>query len=284
MQGQSLNYVISPAMTRIDLSSDPQANPRVRYLFIVLSCFFVANALMAEFLGSKLFSVEATLGIPKADWKILGMSLSFDMTAGVLLWPVVFVMTDIINEYFGGKGIRTLSYLTAGLIAYAFVMTYLAMRTQPSDFWMISEVQGRDGTKAILDNDRAYNSVFGQSIWIIIGSLVAFLIGQLVDVFVFHRLKRLTGEKAIWLRSTGSTIVSQLIDSFVVLFIAFYLSGRFTFKQVLAIAIVNYLYKFVMAVIMTPVIYGVHYGIDKYLGEETARKLTLSAATLKKYE
>ncbi|HJW29806.1 MAG TPA: queuosine precursor transporter, partial [Saprospiraceae bacterium] len=111
---------------------------------------------------------------------------------------------------------------------------------------------------------------------IIIGSLSAFLLGQLIDVFVFQQLRKVTGPKLLWLRATGSTLVSQLIDSFVVLFIAFY--GTFSTPQIIAIGITNYLYKFVVAIVLTPAIYGGHFVIDRYLGRENAEKIAEDAA------
>src|SRR5688572_5737193 len=185
-------------------------------LFIILAGFFIVNALIAEFIGVKIFSLESTLGFNPIEIKLFGNSYSFNLTCGVLLWPVVFVMTDIINEYYGPKGVRFLSWLAIGLIAYGFIMIFGAMKTVPSGFWITSKQE-----IGITDMDKAYNGIFGQGLGIIIASMTAFLIGQLVDVFVFHKIKRVTGEKKIWLRATGSTLVSQLIDSFVVLMIAF---------------------------------------------------------------
>jgi len=242
-----------------------------------MGAFFLCNALIAEFIGVKIFSAEASLGIEPVNWNIFGTSLSFNMTAGVLLWPVVFIMTDLINEYFGMKGVRFFSYLTAGLIAYAFLMVTLAMHTAPADFWKIKQLD--DGT---LDMNIAYNAIFGQGLWIIIGSLVAFLVGQLVDVFVFHALKKRTGEKSIWLRATGSTLVSQLIDSFIVLFIAFYIGKLGTADQwalslVLSVCLVNYIYKGVMAIILTPLLYLAHGIIDRYLGNDLSEEMRTEA-------
>ena len=128
--------------------------------------------------------------------------------------------------------------------------------------------------------DLAFNKIFGQGLWIIVGSLVAFLIGQLVDVLTFHRIKKITGEGKVWLRATGSTLVSQFIDSFVVLIIAFYIGSDWDIVRVLAIGIVNYLYKFLVAIVLTPVIYGAHHLIDGYLGEELASQLKSDAQKL----
>lgn len=254
-------------------------------LFLGLGGFFIANALIAEFIGVKIFSLERTLGTEPLNWRLLGVEgLSFNLTAGVLLWPVVFVMTDIINEYFGRKGVRFLSFMAAGLILYAFLMFFLGIRVPPADFWPSSHIRPEwsDVEKAELlrqvgDYNTAFALVFGQGLWIIAGSLVAFLIGQFVDVYTFHFIKRFTGERLIWLRATGSTVVSQFLDSFVVLFIAFYLGAGWDLRLVLAIGVVNYLYKFAMAVLMTPLLYLAHGIIDRYLGREMAGELKRSA-------
>ena len=190
-------------------------------LFILLGGFFVANALVAEFIGVKIFALEATLGLKDLNWNLFGQQGSLNFTAGVLLWPVVFIMTDVINEYFGIRGVRLLSFLAAGLIAYAFLMIYFAIGLEPAPWWVgINEARGTTDMQA------AFSNVFGQSNWIIVGSLVAFLIGQITDVLIFHRIKVVTGERLIWLRATGSTLVSQFIDSFVVLYVAFVLGPQ----------------------------------------------------------
>lgn len=254
-------------------------------LWMVLSGFFIANALIAEFMGVKLFSLERTLGLEEVRWYIFGRGpLSFTLTAGVLLWPVVFVMTDIINEYYGRRGIRQLSYLTAGLIAYGFLMLFLAIELTPVEFWRTAHIkpdwspEKQAAVRAqVADYNTAYSLVFGQSLWIIVGSLVAFLIAQIIDVTIFHRIKAITGEKKIWLRATGSTLVSQFVDSFVVVFIALYIGQQINFLQVLAVSLLNYFYKGAMAIILTPVIYGAHWAIDWYLGESLAMEMKAAA-------
>jgi queuosine precursor transporter len=246
-------------------------------LFLVLGGFFIANAMIAEFMGVKIFSLEDTLGVKRANINLFGSPFSFHLTAGVLLWPVVFIMTDIINEYYGRRGVRFLSFLTVGLISYAFMMFNAAIGLKPSEYFTIGN--------GIDNADSAYRGIFGQGMWIIIGSLVAFLIGQVLDVLVFHRIKKITGEKNIWLRATGSTLVSQLIDSFVVLFIAFYLGRRiqtgqgdpWSLHQIAVTGTGNYIYKFVMAIVLTPVIYLAHGWIEKYLGHDLASKMKKAA-------
>ncbi len=249
-------------------------------LFLILGAFFLTNALVAEVIGVKIFSLEKTIGIQPVAFSLFGNSFSFNLTAGVLLWPVVFIMTDVINEYYGMRGVRFLSFITAALIGYTFIMFQGAIGLEAADFWKTNyEKQG------VANANDAYRSILGQSSWIIIGSLIAFLVGQVLDVFVFHRIKKITGEKKIWLRATGSTIVSQFVDSFVVLFIAFYIGPRVATGQgqpwslnlVMTICIGNYIYKFLVAVIMTPLIYVVHGWIERYLGAEKAMEMKRAA-------
>jgi uncharacterized integral membrane protein (TIGR00697 family) len=247
-------------------------------LFLVLGSFFIANAIIAEFIGVKIFSLEGTLGFNPANILIGSYQLSFNLTAGVILWPLVFVMTDIINEYFGQRAVKLYSYIAAALISYSFIAIYFAMNAKGADFWNVKSLA--NGT---LDMNLAYNNVFGQGLWIIIGSLAAFLIGQILDVKVFHAVRKITGDKHLWLRATVSTLVSQLIDSFVVLFIAFYIgklntADQWPLSQVMAIATVNYIYKFLVAWLMIPLLYFIHKLIDNYLGKETANKMIHDAA------
>lgn len=242
-------------------------------LFISIAAFFVANALIAECIGGKIFSLEKVFGFSPADITLFGQSgLSFNLTCGVLLWPLEFVITDIVNEYYGPKAVKRISYTAVVLISYAFIMFYAAMRIPPADFWI-----GSRQAEGIPNMQDAFGGIFGQGMWIILGSLTAFLVSQIVDVTVFHQIKKRTGQKWVWLRATGSTFVSQLVDSFIVLFIAFKIGNGWSWKLVLAICVVNYLYKFSMAIILTPVIYLAENRIDKYLGEETAQKMKLAA-------
>ena len=140
-------------------------------LFLILGGFFIANALIAEIIGVKIFSLEQTLGLSPLSLRILGNELSFNLTAGVLLWPVVFIMTDLINEYYGTRGVRFLSWLTAGLIAFAFIIFMGAIRLSPAAFF----VTGKQGS-GVPDMQQAYASVLGQGGFFIIGSLTAFLL------------------------------------------------------------------------------------------------------------
>lgn len=247
---------------------------RVIRLFIGLAAFFCVNAVLAEFIGVKIFALEDSLGIAPLHWNLFGQSGSLNFTAGTLLWPIVFIMTDTVNEYFGKRGVRMISWLAAGLIVYGFVFAYVAIHLAPASWWV--GVMQDDG---VPDYQKAFAAVFGQGLWTICGSLVAFIIGQLIDVRVFHRIRRRTGERHAWLRATGSTAVSQLVDSYVVLYIAFVIGPQqWPTSLFLAVGTLNYAYKMLAAIALIPAIYLLRRWIHDYLGPARAEELMREAA------
>lgn len=207
-------------------------------VYLVLAGIFITNAIVAELIGGKLLSIGP-----------------FVMSIGILPWPIVFLTTDLINEYFGQSGVRRLSFITAGLIAYSFVVLLAAIN-----------IPAADGISPV--SDEQFFAVFGQSMWIIVGSITAFLVSQLIDITVFMFFKNKTGNRKIWLRATGSTVVSQLFDSFIVLGIAFYLPGKINFSTYLSSALTGYTFKLIIAVLLTPLIYLCHHLIKNYLAND----------------
>ncbi|MBK8484102.1 MAG: queuosine precursor transporter [Saprospiraceae bacterium] len=258
-----------------------QHKSKVTRLFIILSVIFITNAIIAEFIGVKIFSLEKTLGFSLLSLNLFGINkLSFQLTAGVLIWPVVFVLTDVINEYFGKKGVLRLSYLAVVMIAYSFIVIFIAIHLVPADFWPTSHIDFLEDpskkqalSQEVANYNSAFSLVFGQGLRIIMASIIAFLIGQILDAFIFYRLKLWTDDKGIWLRATGSTLVSQFFDSYIVLFIAFYFGANWPISQVLAIGTVNYIYKICMAIGLTPIIYLIHFLIRQYLGKDLSDNL-----------
>lgn len=246
-------------------------------LFIFLSAVFLTNALVAEIIGVKIFSGETLLGTTPAQIHLFGdFILDFNLTAGAVIWPFVFITSDIINEYYGKAGVRRISFLTAGFIAYSFIIIYAVTTLPPAQFWL--DVNSKDPAGNAININNAFGMIFRQGLGIIIGSLTAFLIGQILDASVFQYLRKITGSRKIWLRATGSTLISQLVDSFVVLGIAFYVFGNWSLSQVIAVGIINYIYKFTTAIVLTPLLYLAHYFIDNYLGKEHAEELANEAA------
>jgi uncharacterized integral membrane protein (TIGR00697 family) len=229
---------------------------RRQTLFLVLAGVFIGNALLAELIGGKLFQVPT-------PWH------TFTLSCGIVLWPVVFVFTDIINEYFGPDGVRKMSFLAAAIIAYAFFALTLAGAVPAASFSPV--------------DDGSFSRVFFQSRWIIVGSITAFLLAQLIDVTVFWIIRRGTGHRLLWLRATGSTVVSQLIDTFVVGFIGLHLPYRLggqgvDFETYVNSAASGYLFKFAIALATTPALYVVHRIVDGYLGKTEAEKLIEAVA------
>ena len=224
-------------------------NDRRTLLAIILTGMFVTNAVVAELISGKLFTVGP-----------------FTLTCGVLLWPVVFLTTDVVNEYFGRSGVQRLTLTTVALIGYVFVILLTAMQVVAAPFSPV--------------NDAQFSAVFGQGSWIIVGSMTAFAVSQLVDVAVFWILRRWNGGKMIWLRATGSTGVSQLVDTFVVMGIAFWLPGKLTFSEFLSVSVTNYGYKLILAIVLTPLVYAMHAAVHKFLGDAAANEMASEAARL----
>jgi uncharacterized integral membrane protein (TIGR00697 family) len=233
-------------------------------LYILLAAFFLGNAVIAEFIGVKIFSVGHLLGYLK-DPEVHG---KINMSMGVIIWPFVFLTSDVLNEYFGKKGVQRISFITAGFIVYASLIVFISTKLPPAKFWL--ETNSGYSADNSFDINLAYHTIFRQGIGIIIGSVTAFLVSQLVDVYTFHYFRYLTSHRYLWLRATGSTVISQVIDSFLVLYIAFGLLGNWTIGQVVAVGVVQYIYKVGLAIVLTPLIYVAHHYIDKYLGSENA--------------
>jgi len=255
-------------------TASPELSTRAEKMFLILSGFFIANAIIAEFIGVKIFALEDTIGIAPLNWNLFGQTGSLNFTAGVLLWPIVFIMTDVINEYFGRKGVRMISWLAVALIVYAYLFAYATIHLAPASWWI-----GAGKNQGVDNLQTAFAAIFGQGLWTIAGSITAFIIGQLIDVSIFHAIRNRTGEKHIWLRATGSTLVSQFIDSFVVLYIAFVLGPqKWSIPLFLAVGTVNYVYKFIAAVVLTPLIYAARRGLDAYLGRDLSEALKERAA------
>jgi queuosine precursor transporter len=213
-------------------------------VYLTIAAFFISNAVLAELIGGKLifmpFEIPG-LGRPVAS-------------VGVVPWPIVLIATDIMNEYFGRDGVKRITLLTAAMIAYCFLVLFIAVRIPAASFSPV--------------NDIAFETVFGQSLWIIIGSLVAFVLSQLIDVTVFWLVREKTGGRMLWLRTTGSTVASQLIDSLVIISIAFLLPGKISVSEFWNVSMTNYSYKLLIAIGLTPIIYLVHGIIDRYLGAD----------------
>tara|TARA_B110000046_G_C12858562_1_gene340817 strand:- start:36 stop:728 length:693 start_codon:yes stop_codon:yes gene_type:complete len=221
---------------------------RKHWLFVFLAGLFITNAVTAELISNKLIEIPISFNFFNGE---VG---PFVTIVGILPWPIVFLLTDLLNEFYGYKAVRRLSWITAILIAYCFIIVGIAMEIPAVD------IEGSN-----LSDDASFNKVFGQAQMVIVGSICAFLVSQLLDAFLFTWIKSKTGDRLIWLRSTGSTLVSQLIDSYIVLYIGFVLPGALSFSDFMTIAPTNYILKIIIAILLTPFIYLGHYVIRRYV-------------------
>jgi uncharacterized integral membrane protein (TIGR00697 family) len=202
-------------------------NSKKQIIFTIFAGIFITSAIVAELISAK--------SVPTPFSPII---------AGIIPWPIVFLLTDVMNEYFGKKTVKRLSYITAGLIAFCFLLVFIAVE-MPTD------------ANSYL-SDSEFRKAFGGSLPIMIGSITAFLVSQLLDVQLFGVFNKLTNGRMIWLRSTGSTVISQLIDGFIVLFIGFWLPGVYSFQEILVFWISGYSVKLIIAVLLTPFVYLMH--------------------------
>lgn len=221
------------------------------WLFIILAGLFITNAVTAELISNKLIEIPLAFSIGDTTFG------PYTTIVGILPWPIVFLLTDLLNEFYGKKAVQKLSWITSVLIGYCFIIVGISLN--------IPAVEIPNSTLA---DNKSYSLVFGQAQMVIIGSILAFLFSQLLDAFVFEKIKNKTRNKFVWLRSTGSTVLSQLIDSYIVLYIGFVLPGALTFEQFMIIAPTNYILKLLIAITLTPLIYVGHFLIRRYLTEK----------------
>jgi hypothetical protein len=254
--------------------SDPAKRlvAREQVLAYVLCALFVGFFVAAEVLGGKLFRFTL-LGLGPDDLG-LGEGTEFAATAGILAFPLTFVMTDIVNEYFGRPIVKLFTWIAIAVNLLLQPVIRAAIAAPAISF-----------TPGISDSDmqRGFEIALGQTTSIVFASLCAFAIAQWLDVQVFTWLRRNTGGKYLWLRAQGSTVVSQMIDTLAVVYLAFVVIPMLTGGQPWSIAnafsvsLTNYVYKFLIAVGVTPVLYLVHAAVDRYLGKEAAEALVHQA-------
>ena len=196
--------------------------------YLVLSGIFIASLVTCNLIANKFVSVD------------LGFKV-FIVSAGILPYPLTFLVTDLISELYGQKKANLVVF--SGFVASVFVLLFL---------WLGSQFSAISGS--IVD-DITYDSVFQNAWRLIAASMVAYLFAQFVDVRIFHFWKRLTKGKHLWLRNNGSTIASQLIDTSLVVCILFV--GVWESDQIYSAILDGWLFKMLMAFIDTPIIYGV---------------------------
>lgn len=246
MADQSANAVQGAAT-----ASMPHALTVQQQVYLWLTSLSVTALLVANVVGVKLFRVEL-------EW--LGLTIPVEHTIGMIAFPITFLLTDLLNEYYGKKAARRTVYISFVMGAAAFAFYEFARQ--------VPILEGIPGTAT----QESFDNIFGAATLMYVSSLAAFLLGSLLDIFLFSIFKRWTGGKMVWLRATGSTVVSQLFDSIAVTFFFFFVAQAMTGGETASLdfivrtALTGYVLKFVIAVLMTPAIYLGRWVLSRYFG------------------
>jgi uncharacterized integral membrane protein (TIGR00697 family) len=206
-------------------------------LYLGLSATFLTSLLVADMTAGKFFSVGG-----------------LDVSVGVIPFPITFLLTDVVNEYYGSRGARFLTAVGALMLVFAFAIIVVARVLPVSPHSPISQ--------------DAFDAVFGLSFRFFAASLFAYLVGQLADIQAFRLTKRLTRNRHLWLRATGSTAISQIVDTTVVNVTA--LVGILPAAEIVEVTAFNYGYKMIAAVLLTPLLYVAHGIVTRRLGVDPA--------------
>jgi queuosine precursor transporter len=212
-------------------------------LFVVLAGLFCTALVVADLISVKLF--EFRLG-----------PLVSPMTVGIIAFPVTFVLTDILNEFYGKKAARFVTWLGLCMALFTFATLSVASAMEWAPLTRAPDYRGTV--------EASFNNVFGGSQRILLASMVAYVISQITDIAVFHLFKRVTHNRLLWLRATGSTAASQCIDTLVFQFVAW--AGVLPGAVILDIVVKSYAVKLLVAVGLTPVIYAAHALVERLLG------------------
>ena len=210
-------------------------------IFLVI---FITMIVLTNIIGVKLFEIY-----------------SITLTSGIITYPLTFLMTDIVCEVFGKKKASLMVLLGFFASILSLIFINLAVILPGSEVWVNNSL----GYNSIEDMQNAYESVFTLPGFLITASMLAYLVAQLIDVSIFHYLKKLTSEKKLWLRNNISTIFSQLVDTIIVNSIFLYFGLNLDWDVILKIIIASYIFKISIAIFDTPFVYiGVHF-TKKYI-------------------
>ena len=196
--------------------------------YIILAGIFIASLVTCNLIANKFVTVD------------LGFRV-FIVSAGILPYPLTFLVTDLISELYGQRKANLIVF--SGFIASMFVLLFL---------WLGGQF---NAIPSSIVGDDTYNMVFQNAWRIIAASMVAYLFAQFIDVKIFHFWKKLTDGKHLWLRNNGSTVASQLVDTTLVICILFV--GVWEPNQIFSAIVDGWLFKMLMALIDTPIIYGI---------------------------
>ena len=221
---------------------------RSHKVYAWMAAIFVICLVIADLTGAMLFSFR----LPFLKEPVL-------LSAGIIPFPVTFILTDLLNEFYGKEGARFVTWIGFGMCFLTFLLLSIGslLPVDPGTFIP---------RPVFMTIATQYTGMF-------IASITAYLIGQMLDIQVFHIFRSITKHKFIWLRATGSTVISQLFDSIIVTVIAFW--GQMQASDMFRLAMGNYTWKFIIAVGITPLLYLGHILLKKLMPRQEALLETL---------
>jgi queuosine precursor transporter len=212
-------------------------------LFVALAATFCTCLVVGDLIGGKLVSGDV-------------FGFRFTTTVGMLPFPVTFLLTDLLNEFYGKRAARFVTFVGFFMAVLTFAVVLLAAEVP------IAELTRAPNWEGV--TDASFRNVFVGSLRMLAASLVAYLTAQLVDISVFAALRKLSEGRMLWLRATGSTAVSQAIDTIAITVVAW--AGLLSTPEMLRIMVSAYILKLGIAVGLTPLVYGLHTLIERRLG------------------
>ncbi|MGM0439861.1 MAG: queuosine precursor transporter [Chlamydiota bacterium] len=212
---------------------------RSEKVFIVLTALFCVNLVLTNVIAAKLFVIPF---MPKIA-----------LSVGDLTYPVTFLVTDIISEIWGKQRARFVVLLGLAMNIFMLLVVQTAVHVPPHQYWFVPD--NAFGYQNTEQYQAAYTSVFGASFFMVLGSMMAYLTSQLLDVKIFHYLKKATSGRHLWLRNNGSTMTSQLVDSFIFWTVFLYIGMGHPFSVTLIVMLSSYVCKLILAAFDTPFCY-----------------------------
>lgn len=211
-------------------------------LFLTLTAVFTTSLVVGDLIGGKL------MGVP-----LLGQVRY--LSVGFIPFPITFLLTDLLNEFYGRRAARTVTWVGFGMACFTLAVVQLAVAAP----WHPDTLQ--PGWPGLTPN--TFDAVFASGTRILLASMTAYVVAQLIDIAVFHRLKSLTGGKLLWVRATGSTVLSQLIDTLIIQSLVW--NTTLDVPRLTNLIVTSWVGKVLIAVLLTPLIYAGHALVQRVL-------------------
>ncbi len=217
-------------------------------LFLALSALFVTSLVVGDIIGGKL------MGVPL-------FGATHFLSVGFIPFPITFLLTDLLNEFYGKQAARTVTWVGFGMAVFTLVVLTVAVAVPWHPETLTPEWKGL--------TPAPYDAVFASGRQILVASMTAYVVAQLIDIAVFTRIKALTRGRFLWLRATGSTVISQLVDTVIIQSLVW--SGNLSIPKLTNLVIASWVGKVLIALLLTPLIYAGHAIVERVLKIEPVK-------------